>query len=62
MDKQLASTSLTHRARHVACALDEIPQTVAALEELPAARSSFHSKAHVTVEGMFNRLPQDHAT
>ena len=61
MDEQLAFASLTHRARHVARALDEIPQTVASLEGLPATSSSFHSKARVTVEGMFNRLPQDHA-
>jgi hypothetical protein len=77
MDKQLALTSVTHRARQVVCALDEIPQAVGVLEELPAARSNLDSKAHVTVEGMLNRLhlrltprssarhvlrPQDHAT
>jgi hypothetical protein len=56
MDKQLALTTLTHRAREVVCALDEIPQAVGVLEELPAARSNFDSKAHVTVEGMLNRL------
>jgi hypothetical protein len=56
MDKQPALTSLTHRARRVVCALDEIPQALGALEELPAARSNFESKAHVTVEDMLNRL------
>jgi hypothetical protein len=56
MDKQLALTSFTHCARQVVCALDEIPQALGALEELPAARSNFDSKAHVTVEGRLNRL------
>jgi hypothetical protein len=56
MDMQLALTSLTHRAHQVVCALERIPQAVGVLEELPAARSNFDSKAHVTVEGMLNRL------
>ena len=78
MDKQLAHTSLTHGARQVVYALDEIPQALGALEELPTARSDFDSKAHVTVEDALNRLhlrltpvrlaarhvlrPQDHTT
>jgi hypothetical protein len=56
MDEQLALTSLTHCARQVVCALDETPQAVGVLEELPTARSDFDSKAQVTVEGMLNRL------
>jgi hypothetical protein len=76
MDKQLALTFLTHCDRQVVCALDEIPQAVGVLKELPAARSDFDSKAHITVEGMLIRLrltraqfaarhvlrPQDHTT
>ena len=56
MDKRLALTSLTHGARQVVCALDEIPQALSVLKELPAARSDFDSKVHVTVEGSLNRL------
>ncbi len=56
MDKQLALTSLTYCARQVVCALDEIPQALGVLEELPAARSDSDSKAHVTVEGKLNLL------
>jgi hypothetical protein len=56
MNKQLALKSLTHGARQFVCALDEIPKALGALEELPAARSNFDSKARVTVEGMLNRF------
>jgi len=76
MDKQLVLTSLSHCARPVVSALDEIPQTVGESEELPAASLDFDSKAHITVEGMLIRLrltraqfaarhvlrPQDHTT
>jgi hypothetical protein len=78
MDMQLALTSLTHCARQVVCALDDVQQVLGVLEELPTARSDFDSEAHVTVEDTLNRLhrrltpvrlaarhvlrPQDHTT